>query len=138
MQLGRVVGGLKNDIDHIYKEIRDSTSVNAFSMAVMGARKLLMHIAVDLGAEENRTYEEYVNYLVDNNYAPPNSKKWIDRVRSLGNEANHEIRIMDESDAIAAIKFIEMLLVFNYELPAEAESDETNDDDEEDHPKAKQ
>lgn len=130
IQLGRAVKGLSEDTEAIYKEVRDSTSINAFSLAVLGARKLLMHIAVELGAEENKKFAEYVDYIVDNNYAPPRSKPWIDKIRSLGNDATHEIKVMSEKDARAVIKFVEMLLVFNYELPVEADVDVDGDDNE--------
>lgn len=125
---GVLVGGLINhlpqDINLLYDEIRNSTAVNSYTAAVLSARKLLMHVAVELGAEENITFAEYVGYLVDNHYTPPNSKSWIDEIRKAGNEANHEIVIMDSERATSIIKLIEMLLKFNYEFPAEAGQDE--------------
>ena len=37
--------------------------------------------------------------------------------KKKGNEANHEITLMDENDARDLIIFIEMLLKFIYEFP---------------------
>jgi hypothetical protein len=81
-----------------------------------------MHIAVAQGADTGKKFITYVNYLADNGFTPPNAKVWVDEIRNLGNDANHEIIIMDESNAKSVIKFLEMLLKFNYEFPAEATS----------------
>jgi hypothetical protein len=77
-----------------------------------------MHIAVDKGADEGKRFIEYIEYLSDNNYVPPNGKAWVDHIRKKGNEANHEIKIMSKGDALNLITFIEMLLKFIYEFPS--------------------
>lgn len=118
--VGGTIAHLPEDVSKLYDEIRNATGVNSFTAAVLSARKLLMHVAVELGAEENKTFVEYVNYLVDNHYTPPKSRAWIDEIRKVGNEANHEIVIMDSERATSIIKLVEMLLKFNYEFPAEA------------------
>lgn len=121
---GSVLGGnvehLPADISALYNEIRQSTTTSSYTASVLAARKLLMHIAVALGAETGKKFVTYVNYLAENGYTPPNARVWVDQIRSLGNDANHEIIIMDESQANSVIKFIEMLLKYNYEFPAEA------------------
>lgn len=121
---GAVLGGnvehLPADISALYTEIRQSTTTSSYTAAVLAARKLLMHIAVALGAETGKKFITYVNYLAENGYTPPNAKVWVDQIRNLGNDANHEIVIMNESQANSVIKFIEMLLKYNYEFPAEA------------------
>jgi len=60
---------------------------------------------------------EYVNYLSEIGYVPPNGKHWVDHIRKKGNEATHEIALMDENDAKELITFTEMLLKFIYEFP---------------------
>ena len=105
------------DIGNLFKEARDCFSVNAFTSCVMCCRKLLMNIAVTQGAEEGKNYIDYVNYLNDNNYIPPNGKEWVDSIRKLGNEANHKIEFKTKEDALRIINFTEMLLRFIYELP---------------------
>lgn len=102
----------------LYNEARKCTSQNAFTSAVLSCRKLLMHIAVANGAEENLKFEQYVQFLSDKGYIPPNGKDWVDHIRKKGNEANHEIVIMKKEDAEDLITFIEMLLRFIYEFPA--------------------
>ncbi len=76
-----------------------------------------MHIAVEVGAPEGLSFIEYVKYLSDQNYVPPNGRHWVDYIRKKGNEANHEILLMEQTDANDLLIFIEMLLKFIYEFP---------------------
>ncbi len=104
-------------INVLYREMRDCMTVSAYTTVVLVARKLLMHIAASKGAGKNKKFAEYVKYLSDNNYIPPDAKGWVDHIRLKGNEANHQIIIMEESDAKDLISFIEMLLKIIYEFP---------------------
>ena len=76
-----------------------------------------MHIAVSQGADQGKTFLNYVDYLVDKHYAPPNSKVWVDRIRAHGNEATHEIVLKSAADSKEIMVFLEMLLKFIYEFP---------------------
>lgn len=105
-------------VQQLYDEARRCTGENAFTAAVLCCRKLLMHIAVSKGAEEGKKIIEYVEYLSDKNFIPPDAKEWVDHIRDKGNEANHEIIIMGKEDATDLIVFIEMLLKLIYEFPA--------------------
>lgn len=105
----------------LYNEIRNCMSAHAYTSAVLSARKLLMHIGVNCGAEEGKTFEYYVNYLDEKGYVSINCKKWIDIIRKKGNEANHEIQIFSEQDAKQIIKFIEIMISVIYEMPKEAD-----------------
>ena len=77
----------------------------------MIARTLLMHIAVEQGAEEGLPFARYVTYLDEKGYIPPNGKKWVDYIRTSGNVANHEI-----------VTFLSTLLLVIYELPNSLEA----------------
>lgn len=77
-----------------------------------------MNIAVSQGATEGLRFIEYVTYLADKGFVPPNGKHWVDHIRKKGNEATHEIALMTEADAKELISFIEMLLRFIYEFPS--------------------
>jgi len=114
---GKAVQHLPNDIGALYNEARDCTGVGAFTAAVLACRKILMHIAVEKKAKEGESFLDYVNYLADKNYVPPDGKDWVDRIRTKGNEANHEIVEMKKQDAEDLIVFLEMLLKFIYEFP---------------------
>lgn len=110
---------IPENIKELYNEARRCYGVNAYSAVAMCCRKLLMHIAVECGAEENLKFVEYVNYLDEENYIPKNSKKWVDIIRQKGNETTHEIKISNEKEASQLIKFIEIIITLIYEIEQE-------------------
>lgn len=110
---------IPSDIKELYNEARKCYSVGAYSAVSMCCRKLLMHIAVECGAEENLSFVKYVNYLDEENYIPRNSKRWVDVIRNKGNETTHEIKISDEKEAMQLIKFIEIIITLIYEIELE-------------------
>ncbi len=77
-----------------------------------------MNIAVAKGAKPNQHFVEYVQYLSEKGYVPPDGKEWVDDIRKKGNEATHEIADMTLDDAQELLVFLEMLLIFLYEFPA--------------------
>ena len=105
------------EVQQLYREIRNCSTVSAYTAAVLLCRKLLMNIAVELGATPNKTFQFYVKYLADNGYIPPNAKGWVDHIRNKGNEATHEIILMSQPEAEELISFAEMLLRIIYEFP---------------------
>ncbi|MDT4332270.1 DUF4145 domain-containing protein [Methylomonas sp. MED-D] len=114
----------RNDVNHLpeelallYKEARNSVAASAYTGSVLLCRKLLMNIGVKQGAEEGKPFIYYVNYLADQGYIPPNGRGWVDHIRKKGNEATHEIALMDKSDCEDLIAFSEMLMKFIYEFP---------------------
>lgn len=122
--LGRNVAGIsKEDVAILYREARDCTSVGAYNATVMVCRKILMNLAVQHKADENKNFAYYVDFLIDNGYVPPKGKEWVDAIRKRGNEANHEISLMNLKDAQLILHFTEALLRFNYELPHLFEND---------------
>jgi len=115
--IGNEIKNLPENLKDIYEETRECYKNNCFTAVVMLCRKILMHIAVDQGEKDGKKFIEYVDYLSNAGFIPPNGKKWVDHIRSKGNEANHEIVIMKEVDAKDLIGFVEMLLKFVYEFP---------------------
>ena len=115
---GADVGSLPQDIDALYKEARNCISVNSFTASVLVSRKILMNLAVAQGAKEGESFVSYVEHLSQKGYVPPNGKTWVDHIRKKSNEANHEIKIMSNTDAEELIIFLEMLLKFIYEFPS--------------------
>jgi uncharacterized GH25 family protein len=77
-----------------------------------------MNLAVQHGAGEGKGFTEYIDFLDAKGYVPPNGKVWVDRIRTKGNEATHEIRLIDQKEAQQILKFTEMLLKFCYEFPS--------------------
>jgi hypothetical protein len=116
---GELVMHLPDDICQLYEEARKTARFAPTSSALC-SRKLLMHIAVSVGAAPGLKFIEYVDFLANNGYLPPNGKGWVDIIRKTGNEATHEIRIVSTKEAEELIDFARMLLMFIYELPGRA------------------
>lgn len=114
---GNEVENLPSSVGALYNEVRRCIQYTSYTSAVLAMRKLLMHVAVEQGAEENQKFIEYVNFLDGNGWIPPSGKEWIDEIRKTGNEATHEIVLMNEDDAKQLLDFTEMLLKIIYEFP---------------------
>ena len=125
-RLGNKVDNVPYSIERLYEEARDCTGVGAYTAAVLACRKLLMNITVDHGAKKGQPFIEYIEYLAKKGYVPPNGQQWVNHIRQKGNEANHEIALMAEGDAVDLITFIEMLLKFIYEFPAKIPKDDVS------------
>ncbi len=115
---GRPIQPTPPDVGGLYDEARTCTAAGAYTAAVLAARKLLMHIAVNQGAEPGDSFMGYVEYLASHGFVPPHGRGWVDLIRTKGNEANHEIRLMNQADAEDILIFVEMLLTFIYEFPS--------------------
>ena len=114
--MGATVAGLSTDIEGLYDEARRSTAAGAYTAAVLTCRKILMHIAVEKGAKPGLGFIDYVDFLAQNGYIPPDGRQWVDYIRTKSNEANHEISLMTPLDANDLITFTEMLLRLVYEF----------------------
>ena len=117
VKFGNPVGHLPVGIEKLYDEARGAMSAQAYTPAVLACRKILMNVAVSLGAKAGDSFASYVQFMADKGYVPPNGKHWIDHIRSKSNEANHEITMMSKDEAERLITFVEMMLRFIYELP---------------------
>lgn len=117
VKFGGQVGGLPTDVAALYAEARDCMGVSAHTATVLLCRKILMHVAVETGADAGLKFVEYVQCLWDEHYVPPNAKGWVDHIREKGNEANHEITLMSRAEAEQLMSFTEVLLQLVYELP---------------------
>ena len=115
---GKKVDNVPEQVNSLYNEARECTTVNAFAASVLCCRKLLMNIAVSKGADKGLNFIQYVEYLSDKGFVPPDGKDLVDHIRKKGNEATHEIAIMKRKDTEELITFIEMFLKFIYEFPA--------------------
>lgn len=75
-----------------------------------------MNIAVEEGAEADKTFAHYVDFLAAKGFVPLNGKAWVDHIRKIGNVAAHQIELMSAQQS-ELITFVEMLLRFIYEFP---------------------
>jgi len=115
---GRPVQFVPDDLNRIYEEARRCTKENCYTASVMLCRKILMNIAVNKGAEVGLRFVEYINFLAEKGFIPPDGQPWVDHIRKKGNDASHKIELMDKNDAEMLIRFVEMLLRFIYEFPS--------------------
>jgi hypothetical protein len=115
------------DVVVLYDEAKDCIKAGNPTASVLCSRKLLMHIAVSKGARNGLSFIEYVEFLAAKGYIPPDGEAWVDHIRTKGNEANHEIKIMNRSDAEELINFLEMLLKFIYEFPGKLKVNKSAD-----------
>ena len=83
-----------------------------------------MNIAVHEGAEEDKDFVKYIDYLCNKGIVHKKSKKKADSVRTLGNDANHEIENRTQEEAQNCFEFIELLLMANYEFADEKDKTE--------------
>ena len=116
---GAVIKNLPEEIYTLYEEVKRCVQYTAYTSAVMAMRTLIMHVAVDKGAKTGLLFVSYINYLDAENWIPRSGKEWVDIVRKVGNQAAHEIAIVDRKTAVRLLKFVEMLLQIIYEFPAE-------------------
>jgi len=114
---GEDVQALPGEVEALYNEVRNCIASSCHTAGVLACRKLLMHITVAQGADEGKRFIDYVDYLAERGYVPPNGRGWVDHIRSKGNEATHEIKIMSPEDSKELLSFAEMLLKFIYEFP---------------------
>ena len=114
---GRLVNGIGDDVKALYEEARWSFAANAFTGAVMLCRKILMNVSVAVGADENKGFTYYADWLSHEGYVPRGSAGWVTYIKNRGNEANHQIDPMTKQDAQNIITFTEHLLRNMFELP---------------------
>jgi hypothetical protein len=78
---GPDIDGLPADVKEAYTEARRCLSINADTPSEVMCRKILMHVAVDPGAKEGKTFAHYIDYLKDKGYVTPPMLGWVDLIR---------------------------------------------------------
>lgn len=71
---GPKVEGLPIEVSEAYAEARRCMSVNAFTSCEQMCRKILMHVAVQKGEKEGRSFSDYLSYLETQGYVTPPMK----------------------------------------------------------------
>src|SRR5690606_15430527 len=103
---GDAVNGVTDTlVEGIYNEARLAHQAGAYTGAVLCCRKLLMNLAVSKGAPEGKSFVEYIDYLKQNHWVPPDSDDWVDHIRTAGNEATHKIAVKTANDSEELIGF---------------------------------
>lgn len=113
---GPNIEGLPENVLKAYKEARNCVSVNAFTSCELICRKILMHVAVEKGANEGDSFTNYLSYLEEKGFITPPMKNWVDLIRQHGNKATHLLESPDEKRAESTIMFTAELLRLIYEM----------------------
>lgn len=114
---GPILQGLPSDVEGAYDEARRCLSVQGFIACELLCRRILMHVAVEKGANEGESFASYVNHLEQQGYTTPAMKDWVDLIRRLGNKSTHRLTSPDEQRAQNMIMFTAQLLRTVYEMP---------------------
>lgn len=114
---GEKIEHLPADIDALYTEARRAMGVSAYTLAVLAGRKILMHVSAANGAKAGESFKAYVDGLQAHGLVTAGMKDWVDEIRELGNDANHEIALMQREDAETLLTFVAMLLRIVFEYP---------------------
>ena len=112
---GNSLKNLPKPIEENYDEARACISVNANTAAVMLLRKILMNLAVEEGAKEGDSFSRYVKFLLENGYIHKKQAQQAEKLKKLGNDANHQIESRTQEEATELLSFVELLLKNNYE-----------------------
>jgi len=105
---------LPQDIETLYNKMRDAFSVKAYTCCVIAGR---INVAVEQGVDANKSFVNYVNFLVDNCLPKSKSKPWVDKVRELGNASVHKLVIATKENAEISLTFLTAILKNIYEFP---------------------
>ena len=115
---GTEVGFLAQDVDALYREAHQCLNISSYTGTVLLCRKLLMTLCVAQGAEPNKSFKGYMEYLIDNGYVPQKGQGWVDHISQKLDEATHDLTLMTRADAEDLLTFVEMLFKSIYDYPS--------------------
>ncbi len=113
---GPSIEGLPDEVLRAYEEARKCLSVQANTAAEGMCRKILMHVAVDKGAAEGKSFAFYLDYLGEQGYITPPMRDWVTLIKDHGNEAQHRIQTPDRQRSESTLLFTAQLLRTVYEM----------------------
>ena len=105
-------------LTNLFEEASRSFSAGAYTSATMACRKLLMVCACLEGADDGKPFTYYVDYVTNGVLNFPKAKTAIDKIRGIGNEANHSVAFVSKEDAHAALSIVSYMLNTLYSLPS--------------------
>lgn len=104
------------DVVSIYEEARKAYMGGAHTGAVLLCRKILIHIAHDLGSPGKQTFNEAITWMNDNQHIPKNGLHVVKHIKDKGNEATHELVLSTAAEAGTLLMLVHRLVLFNYEF----------------------
>lgn len=114
-------------LQRLFEEASAVLAASAPTSAAMICRKVLMVAAHEQGADEDQSFLDYVNYLTDEALTFPQAKTAIDRIRNIGNDANHEVDFVEPEEAREALQITHYLLGALYGFAGAAEEEDDGD-----------
>ncbi len=115
---GERVEAVPEDVERLYEEARRCAGQRNYTAALMVGRKVLMNVAVRHGAEPGKQFAYYVDELEKRGLITGPMRGWVDEIRELGNDANHELPEPTEDQAKDLVNFVGFLLKVVFEYPS--------------------
>ncbi|MCZ2261743.1 DUF4145 domain-containing protein [Isoptericola sp. QY 916] len=118
------VGGLPEDIESAWNEVRNCHANGAHTSSVLMCRKILLHVAVERGlpAKDGNgrapSFEQAVRHLQDKGLISSEMQPWVDQIRKSGNGATHDLTAIEKDMATMIGTFTYLLLQVAYEARA--------------------
>ncbi len=113
---GEGVQGLPAEVEAAYAEARRCLGAGAHNAAEMMSRRILIHVAMDKGAEGVEGFDAYVDYLEDAGYVTTTMRHWVDRIRQHANAASQALPEQSPARAADTVAFTTQLLRLVYEV----------------------
>jgi hypothetical protein len=113
-------------------EARACLSVGAYTASVMMCRKILLHVAVTHGLQpidangRSPAFVQAIDHLEKEGLVTKIMRPWVERIKQVGNQANHELAAIGAADAFDVSTFTLQLLVLTFEMPAIMSTDFTS------------
>ncbi len=79
-----------------------------------------MVLAWRLKADDGKKFQYYVEYLVFVGAISAPMKTWVDKIRTIGNAATHEIPEVSEEETKSVLKFVELVFENVFEAAGDA------------------
>jgi hypothetical protein len=112
------------ELASLYEEAAKSFAAAAYTSSSMVCRKVLMSCACHEQStagetvEEGKSFAYYVDYLAGKVLTFPRAKTAIDKIRDIGNDANHHVAFVSQVDAEKSMTIVQYMLNAIYALPS--------------------
>lgn len=106
-----------DDLRQLFDEAAIAYAAGAYTAAAMVARKILMACAYRHGADEGRNFSDYVEYITNDVLVFPGARESINKIRTIGNDANHRLEFVQKDAAYTSLKIVSYILRTIYSLP---------------------
>ena len=104
-------------IAKLYDEASICFSNGAYTACAMMCRKTLMGIACNHGELDGLSFAAYVTIITDKILVMPKAKATVDKIRDIGNEANHDIDFIDHARAEKSMQILTYIANAIYDMP---------------------